>query len=254
MNARQIVKTTVVLLIMTILLSQLWFLGQVLRLRYQNPTSSAYMTRAQAQGEIVYQWRDYADISPHLKRAVIAAEDAQFASHPGFDWSGIRYALEQNLAAGKPIAGGSTITQQLAKNLFLSGNRSYLRKGQEALIAAMLELTLSKERILELYLNVAQWGHQIYGAQAAAQRHFQIDAHQLSAHQAAQLAARLPRPNYYDFQGPTDYLAKRTADIEVQLPFVALPGEPPLADVTSTRPVAAPPTRTNDARDTTSTE
>jgi monofunctional biosynthetic peptidoglycan transglycosylase len=211
------------LLFVAFALSQLWYLGQVLRLQHHNPQGSAYMERAKAQGQVQQYWRDYDQISDYLKRSVLISEDAQFTSHSGFDWQGIRYALQRNLEAGKPVAGGSTITQQLAKNLYLSGKRSYVRKVQEALIAMMLEMGLSKRRILELYLNVAQWGHQIYGAEAAARHYFQVSAADLNMVQAAQLAAMLPRPNYYDFKGPTDYVQQRAQWIQEQMAIVRIP-------------------------------
>lgn len=201
----------------------LWHLGLALRLQHHNPEQSAYMDRARAQGQVRYQWRDYDQISDYLKRAVLISEDAQFTRHGGFDWPGIRYALKRNLEAGKPVAGGSTISQQLAKNLYLSGERSYLRKGKEAVITLMLETSLSKRRILELYLNVVQWGHQIYGAEAAAQHYFQVSAADLTPLQAAQLAAMLPRPNQYDFRGPTDYVSERANWILGQMRLVAIP-------------------------------
>ncbi|EUC71068.1 peptidoglycan transglycosylase [Alcanivorax sp. 97CO-5] len=211
------------LLFVVATLAQLWYLGQVLRLQHHNPDSSAYMHRAQKQGNVQQDWRDYDQISDYLKRAVLISEDAHFTQHAGFDWEGIRYALKRNMEAGKPVAGGSTITQQLAKNLYLSGERTYTRKAQEAVIALMLEIGLSKRRILELYLNVAQWGHQIYGAEAAAQHYFQISAAQLSPLQAAQLAAMLPRPNLYDFKGPTDYVQQRASWIQAQMALVRIP-------------------------------
>ena len=213
--------------LIALLLSQLWYLGQVLALRADNPASSAYMQRALAQGAVNQQWRDYSDINDSLKRAVLVAEDSGFMRHRGFEWAGIRHAWRENRKAGKAVVGGSTLSQQLAKNLFLSGQRSYLRKLQEASITVMLELTLSKERILELYLNVAQWGHQIYGAEAAAQHYYQVSASQLNPRQASKLAAKLPRPNVYHFQGPSDYLRERADWIEAQLHLVAIPSPRP---------------------------
>ncbi|WP_233552429.1 MULTISPECIES: monofunctional biosynthetic peptidoglycan transglycosylase [Alcanivorax] len=211
------------LLAMGLGLYVLWYTGLVMRLQHHNPTQSAYMERAEAQGKVQQSWRDYDQISDYLKRAVLISEDARFTEHTGFDWDGIRYAIKRNMEAGKPVAGGSTITQQLAKNLYLSGKRSYLRKAQEAMIAVLLEICLSKRRILELYLNMAQWGHQIYGAEAAARHHFQVSAAQLSPFQAAQLAAMLPRPNYYDFKGPTDHLNQRANWILEQMQLVRIP-------------------------------
>lgn len=203
--------------------SQLWYFGQVLRFRYHNPEQTAFMARASEHGRVHYQWRDYAAIANDLKRAVVISEDAHFTQHWGFDWHGIQRALERNEEAGHPVAGGSTITQQLAKNLFLSGDRTYTRKAQEAAITVMLELTMSKRRILELYLNTAQFGNRIFGAEAAARHYFGIDAAQLSPAQAAQLAVMLPRPNYYDLRGPTEYLQQRVQWVVRQLPLATIP-------------------------------
>ena len=112
----------------------------------------------------------YERISANLKRAMVAAEDAKFVDHEGFDWDGIQLALEKNQKKGRVVAGGSTITQQLAKNLFLSPSRSYLRKAEEAVITVMLEALLPKRRILEIYLNVIEWGSGVFGAEAAARQ------------------------------------------------------------------------------------
>ena len=168
--------------------SQLRYLIPVLELRDHNPDDTAFMERAREHGAVRYEWRDYEQIADDLKRAVLISEDARFMEHIGFDWRGIRHAIERNEEAGRPVAGGSTVTQQLAKNLFLSSEKSYARKIQEALIALMLEATLSKKRILELYLNTAQWGNRLFGAQAAARHYFDVDAQTLSPAQAAQLA------------------------------------------------------------------
>lgn len=128
--------------------SQLRYLIPVLELRDHNPDDTAFMERAREHGPVRYEWRDYEQIADDLKRAVLISEDARFMEHIGFDWRGIRHAIERNEEAGRPVAGGSTVTQQLAKNLFLSSEKSYARKIQEALIALMLEATLSKKRIL----------------------------------------------------------------------------------------------------------
>jgi monofunctional biosynthetic peptidoglycan transglycosylase len=145
-----------------------------------------------------YQWVPYHHISPYLKRAVIAAEDAKFIEHEGFDWQGIQQAWRKNLKQNKIVAGGSTISQQLAKNLFLSSARHPLRKAEEALITFMLESILEKKRILEIYLNVIQWGNTTFGAEMAARRYYHTSAKNLSAGQAARLAAMLPHPEYYE--------------------------------------------------------
>ena len=203
--------------------SQLRYLIPVLELRDHNPDDTAFMERAREHGAVRYEWRDYEQIADDLKRAVLISEDARFMEHIGFDWRGIRHAIERNEEAGRPVAGGSTVTQQLAKNLFLSSEKSYTRKIQEALIALMLEATLSKKRILELYLNTAQWGNRLFGAQAAARHYFDVDAQTLSPAQAAQLAVLLPRPSYYDVRGTTVYVEQRTLWIQKQLPLVRIP-------------------------------
>lgn len=251
MTFRRRLLKLLVLLAMVAALYPLWYLGQVLRLQHHNPTDSAYMSRALEQGQVHHEWRDYDQISDYLKRAVLISEDAQFIRHGGFDWPGIRYALKRNLEAGKPVAGGSTITQQLAKNLYLSGDRSYLRKGKEAVIALTLETGLSKRRILELYLNMVQWGHQIYGAEAASRHYFGVSATDLTPLQAAQLAAILPRPNQYDFRGPTEYVTERANWILGQMRLVAIPDPtdvplPPLAIPAETNASAPPPIPGND--------
>jgi monofunctional glycosyltransferase len=170
-----------------------------------------------------YQWVPYEKISRNLKRALIAAEDSKFVEHEGFDWDGIQIALEKNRVKGRRVAGGSTITQQLAKNLFLSSEKSYLRKGQEAIITLMLESILDKERILELYLNVIEWGNGIFGAEAAARRYFNVSASQLSVEQAARLAAMAPNPRFYERNGNAPGLRKKINIIVARMPQVELP-------------------------------
>lgn len=170
-----------------------------------------------------YRWVPLEQIAPPLQRAVLAAEDSRFFEHGGIDWEGLRHAWERNRDAGAPVAGGSTLTQQLAKNLFLSGSRSYLRKGQEAAIALMAEVILGKHRILEMYLNVAEWGDGLYGAEAAAQHYFNVSAAELSPLQAAELAARLPRPRYYAEHGVTPWLARYRQIILARMDQIALP-------------------------------
>ena len=145
-----------------------------------------------------YTWVPYKKISSNLKRALIAAEDAKFLDHEGFDWEGIQKAYEKNLKKGKIVAGGSTISQQLAKNLFLTTKRTPWRKGEEVIITLMLEALMNKERIFEIYLNVIEWGNGVFGAEAAAQHYYHVSAAQLSAEEAAKLAAMVPNPRYYD--------------------------------------------------------
>ncbi|MGQ0667829.1 MAG: monofunctional biosynthetic peptidoglycan transglycosylase [Nitrospiraceae bacterium] len=181
-----------------------------------NPVSTALMesrlARASGQGRTASRqwiWVPLARISPHLQRAVVAAEDASFFIHEGFDWEGIRDAAIENLEAGELKRGGSTITQQLAKNLYLSSERSLFRKAREALITRSIEHRLTKERILELYLNVAEWGRGVYGAEAAAHHHFGKSADALTAEEAAWLAAILPSPQRYDPLRKTTALTRR---------------------------------------------
>jgi monofunctional biosynthetic peptidoglycan transglycosylase len=170
-----------------------------------------------------HRWVAYERISVHLKRAVVAAEDAKFVGHEGFDWEAIQKAIERNEREGKVVAGASTISQQLAKNLFLSGERSWLRKAQEAVITWMLEAALSKRRILELYLNYAEWGEGVFGAEAAARHHFGVSAAGLSAHQAAWLAAVLPSPRRYERGRSTPYVAGRVEIILRRMPAARIP-------------------------------
>jgi monofunctional glycosyltransferase len=165
----------------------------------------------------------YDRISANLKRAVIVAEDAKFADHEGFDLEGIQRAMERNRHRGQAVAGGSTISQQLAKNLLLSGERTYLRKAQEALITLMLESVMDKERIFELYLNVAEWGEGLFGCEAAARHYFGVSSAALSPEQSARLAAMLPRPRFYDRNRDTVYLANYSTRILARMPAAQLP-------------------------------
>jgi monofunctional glycosyltransferase len=195
-----------------------------------NPTSTAFMrARLDAMQEkdpaakIKYAWVPYDKISGNLKRALIVAEDSKFADHEGFDWEGIQKALEKNQKKGRVVAGGSTISQQLAKNLFLSGERSAIRKGEEALITLMMEAILDKERIFEIYLNVIEWGDGVFGAEAAAQHYFNVPASRLSREQSAKLAAIVPRPRFYDKNRNARWLLRKTDIILQRMPQADLP-------------------------------
>jgi len=229
-------KTTLILFLIAavLLVYQAGLFLSVLWYSSHNPTETAFMRstlnalREQDPGaELQHTWVDYDQISDHLKRAVIASEDANFASHGGVEWDAIRQAWEYNRAQSEQersrLRGGSTITQQLAKNLYLSGERSYLRKAQELLLSFMLESAMSKQRILELYLNTAQWGTNIFGAESASRHYFQRSAAALSPIQAAQLAAMLPRPAYYHRAGVTAYLRNRTNTIAQRARLVQVP-------------------------------
>ena len=211
-------------------LVQAWFFAHVLWWSHYEPSSSAFMVarlerlRAKdAKARLAYRWVGYDQISPQLKRAVVAAEDAKFMGHEGFDWEAISRAIERNEKKGKVVAGASTISQQLAKNLFLSGERSWLRKGEEAVITWMLESSMSKRRILELYLNFAEWGEGVFGAEAAARYHFGTNAASLNAEQAAYLAAILPSPRKYVAGRQTPYIQSRIETIRARMPAAQIP-------------------------------
>lgn len=211
----------VVALLGAAFLLQLWFLGWVAWWKWNEPGDTAFMQREMVRlrernpkAELRHRWVNYDRISIHLKRAVIAAEDARFAEHEGVDWDAIEKAYDENTRRGRPAKGGSTITQQLAKNLFLSPDRSYVRKGQELIITYMIEGSWDKRRILEVYLNVVEWGEGIFGAEAAARYYFGIPASQLNAEQAARLAAYLPNPKRYGRIRSGPFLDRRTAAIQ----------------------------------------
>jgi len=212
-------------LVVAVVAIQLWFLGHLVYWSHANPSSTAFMERylEKPGRRLRHAWVPYHRISEHLKRAVVAAEDAKFLDHEGFDWEAIQDAMRKNERRGKVVAGASTISQQLAKNLFLSGSRSWPRKAQEAAITWMMERTLSKRRILEIYLNVAEWGEGIFGAEAAARHHFGVPAAALSADQAAWLAAILPSPRRYDRGRETPYLAGRMATISSRMAAANIP-------------------------------
>jgi monofunctional biosynthetic peptidoglycan transglycosylase len=197
-------------LVLLVVLYQAWILVLVLWWSQFNPSSTSFMRlrldelqEKRPDVELRHRWVDYERISIHLKRAVVAAEDDSFIEHDGFDWEGIQRALEKNQRKGRAVAGGSTISQQLAKNLFLSPARSWFRKGQEAAITVMIEALWSKRRILEVYLNVVEWGEGVFGCEAAAQRYFRLSADRLGPAEAARLAVMLPNPRRYERQfGP----------------------------------------------------
>jgi len=207
-----------------------WYYAQILWWARHAPESTAFMQRrleelreVDPRARLRQQWVPYARISEALKRAVVAAEDARFLDHEGFDWEAIQKAIEKNERRGRVVAGGSTISQQLAKNLFLSGERSWLRKAREAVITAMLEHAMDKRRILELYLNFAEWGEGVFGAEAAARYHFGVPASRLDAAQAAWLAAILPSPRRYARGALTPYLEGRIASIRRRMEYAQIP-------------------------------
>lgn len=189
-------------IILPILILLISFHGLVAALLYQwqdKPVqNSMFMLAHRLQGgQVVQVWVDDDDIAKAVKQAAIASEDAKFATHNGFDIDGITAAIKANEKAGAISMGGSTITQQLAKNLFLTSHRSYIRKGEEAIITVMIEKMWDKRRILTVYLNVAEFGEGIYGIEAAARHYFNRSARQLNKEQAALLISMLPNPKYY---------------------------------------------------------
>lgn len=195
-----------------------WVLRQVWRLREHDPGTTAFMRRgleglqsSDPMARLEHRWVPYEQISENLKRAVIAAEDQRFLDHEGFDVGAIQEAYERNARGGRICHGGSTISQQLARNLFLSPRRTYLRKAQEAVITILIERVLGKRRILEIYLNVIEWGSGIYGAEAAAQHYYGVAAADLEPEEAARLAAMIPSPRFYTHNSSTPYLDERTA-------------------------------------------
>ena len=213
-----------------VLLYQLWIFAHVLWWIDHNPTSTAFMADGLARqqqkkpgAELRHKWVPYDRISINLKRAIVAAEDGKFLAHEGFDVEGIQAAVKKNLKKGKLVAGGSTISQQLAKNLFLSGDRSFIRKGQEAIITLMIEATWSKRRTLEVYLNVIELGNGIYGAEAAARRYYKTSAASLSRSQAARMAAMVPNPRWYETHRSSRAYQRRVAVIQRYMGYAQVP-------------------------------
>jgi len=227
-----------VLLALCLAALQLTFVLRVALMNVVDPQSTTFQ-RSEAWRLLVerqrvewsQQWVPATAISSHLKRAVIASEDAGFADHSGVEWDAIEKAWERNQrteararsGTTPKVVGGSTITQQLAKNLFLSGERTVLRKGQEFVIVLMLEGLLSKERILEIYLNNVEWGEGLFGAQAAARHYFRVDAARLGPEAAARLAVMLPAPKRFEKRPGSAYVAGRAATIMARMGAVELP-------------------------------
>ncbi len=223
-------KRGLLALVALLLLWQLWLLGWVVFWGWVNPGTTRFMEirlaelrEKQPEAQLRQTWIAYERISPNLKRAIIAAEDAKFVDHEGFDWDGIQRAMEKNQKKGRFVAGGSTISQQLAKNLFLTPNKSYLRKAEEAIITLMLEALWSKQRIFEVYLNVIEWGNGVFGAEAAARHYYGISAAQLGPEQAARLAGMVPNPRYYDRNRNAPGLGRKTGIILGRMPSAEIP-------------------------------
>jgi len=192
----------------------------VARLKRENPKKTSFMEYREEEWRkkgkkvrIQKKWVSLGQISPYIMKAVIIAEDDKFWSHKGFDLDAIQKAIEKDIEKGKFKLGGSTISQQLVKNLYLTPSKNPLRKAKEAIITWRLEKALNKRRILELYLNVVEWGEGIFGIEAAAQHHYGKPAIALSPQEAARLAAVLPNPRRYRPTGSSHYVEKRTAII-----------------------------------------
>ncbi len=247
--------TWLLCLIVAAIALQLFFVGRIALMAVVDPQSTAFQ-RSEAWQIATHgrsnpdtggrgwqqRWVPYAQIADSLKRAVIASEDDEFIYHHGVEWEAIERARQRNakaediaarraaaaLARGKApqaakLRGGSTITQQLAKNLFLSGERTLLRKGQELMLATVLEALLSKQRILELYLNSVEWGEGVFGAEAASQRYFNKSASRLNSNEAARLAVMLPNPKLFERRPGSPYVASRAATIVARMPSADLP-------------------------------
>ncbi|VTU18318.1 Penicillin-binding protein 1A [Variovorax sp. PBL-H6] len=231
---------------------EVFFIGRIAAMAVFDPQSTAFQrseawqlaTEERSNGERGWKqrWVPYGQIADNLKRAVIASEDGEFIYHNGVEWEAVERARQRNARAeqiaarraaqmrarGKEpravqLRGGSTITQQLAKNLLLSGERTLLRKGQELVLAVVLELLLDKQRILEIYLNSVEWGEGIFGAEAAAQHYFRKPASRLGTQEAARLAVMLPSPKLFERRSQSAYLAARAATIAARMPSAELP-------------------------------
>ena len=223
-------KRAVLGLIALLFLYQLWLFGWVLWWSQVNPDMTRFMDIRLAElqvknpkAELSKQWVPYNRISTHLKRALVVSEDDLFVHHEGFDWEGIQKAIEKNQRKGRFVAGGSTISQQLAKNLFLTPSRTPWRKAQEAIVTLMIEALWSKQRIFEVYLNVIEWGNGVFGAEAAARHYYGIAAAQLSAPQAARLAGMVPSPRFYDRNRNAPGLARKATVILGRMPAAEIP-------------------------------
>jgi len=225
---------TVSVFVVAWLATQAFYFAQIAAWNVVDPQSTAFMRSdaahlaADRPGlDIQHQWVPYDQISRNLKRAIIASEDANFVNNNGYETDAILQAWERNKKRGHIVRGGSTITQQLARNLFLSREKSYIRKGQELIITWMLEALLDKERIFEIYLNSVEWGNGIYGAQAAAQHYYKTSATKLTAWQSARLAVMLPRPKFFDDHRNSAYLSQRAGVIAHRMGAAELPQSQP---------------------------
>jgi monofunctional biosynthetic peptidoglycan transglycosylase len=229
-RAYRVFKWALIGVLGMVLLWHFWLFGWVLWWNWVDPVETNFQQIRMAElrekkpdARMKQQWVPYDRISNSLKRAILASEDAKFVDHEGFDWDGIQKALEKNRKKGKSVAGGSTISQQLAKNLFLSPRRSMVRKAEEAVITVMIETVWNKQRILEVYLNVIEWGNGVFGAEAAARHYYGVGADRLSAEQSARLAGMVPNPRFYDRNRSAPGLARKAEIILSRMADVDLP-------------------------------
>lgn len=242
---RQVIGRWCLLVVLALIALQLFFVVRIVGMLVIDPQSTAFerseawrvLNLADKPFAWKQEWVPYEDISVNLKRAVIASEDSDFAYHYGVELDAIEKAWKRNAKAeeqavkrsrsGKiktpKIIGASTITQQLVKNLFFSGERTNLRKGQEFVLTLLIEVVLSKQRILEIYLNSAEWGEGVFGAEAAAQRYFRKSAALLTSYEAARLAVMLPGPKLYEKMPNSAYLTKRAQTISTRMADAELP-------------------------------
>ncbi len=223
MFLKKIFKTILYLIVAFVLVSCI----SVFLYKFINPPITPLMLIRLATGEasdINKTWVDYEDISSHLFRACIAAEDAKFNSHEGIDWQSVENAKRYNeMHKGKKMRGASTITMQTAKNVFLWNGRNFVRKGLEAYFTVLIEAVWGKKRILEVYVNVVEWGDGVYGVEAAAQKYFKKSAKNLTRYEAALLAAVLPNPRKFSPANPSAYIKKRANKIQARMQGRALP-------------------------------
>ena len=224
------IKWTLLLGFAALLMYQVAVFTQVVWFRWFDPQTTAFMQAEQRRlanleppKTISQTWVPYQDISTYAKRAVISAEDTGFMDHRGIEWEAIERAFLANFESGEVRFGGSTITMQLAKNLFLSSDRSYVRKAQEVIITLMIEAVMDKQRILELYLNVAEWGVGVFGIEAAAQHYYNRSAARLTARQSAWLASILPSPRRYDLNRQSRWIDRKTGILLRRMPQVLVP-------------------------------
>lgn len=218
-------------LLVLFFLFQLHYLVRITWFGFFEPSSTPYMRQEENRlnerhlSKIQYKWIDFSQISPNLIRAVVAAEDAKFMEHSGVQWDAIKEAFIANILKDRRAPGGSTLTQQTVKNLFLSHERSYIRKAEEIFLAQMMELLWSKKRILETYLNIAEFGNGIFGVEAASRYYFKKNAASLNKSESVWLASILINPKKYQNRMRTSHLNRRIDRIYHDMDLVPVPSQ-----------------------------